>query len=741
MKILVSALALSAALTANVAHGAFVLFDNFSSYTTNRPLVGQGPLGNEWQLTGGDTNILVVTNYQGVRLPWIVSAPGNSGAWRSLAPAGLDIASTSTAATVFCEFAYFNPVPGTSPTYNQWNFIVTDRLPNNTASTSQVQLNWDSTQTSPGGGVSTFRIRNGGAFVFASIDGTAAGDVPVGLNYIATTYKVWFLINAASLTYEVYMQNDAIPSLSGSPHKIYADNGAGGTFSFRNATAVGSLTNINMGCTPTPQSGGVVFDNIYVDTTGTNLSSPAGVIPITPPTTQSTTLALSTKRVTGLNIITGSAGNTYFDRQQVRLVNTVGTDWYGNASAGSPVEYSFTIKSFANTNAGEQAYLYLVPNAGIANSPDYNNDAAVVVQVSKSADPTKATMEFHYKVAEANGNDMFYGRGSYTNAPGSWDGSTTNWLESGFLGIVTNVNVAGDPAVGKWIVRFTSDTNVTLIAPNSTATSLVIPPYNIAPFNAPTNFGIYLGNMAQNSQGLNQDIVYSQFSATGVPAPYTDTFDNDSALSPAWDKTTSANQSCVFLLTTNAVYLATWPVVNGAYWLLQGNGDLGNTSGWSQLTAYPLIQEVGQVQQYISASEAPPAAGYYRLKQTTFSQLQVLLPGETSAPGTVSGKTGTPTPISLNDGGFLNVTVNACDSSWNIISSISDRIHLTSDDPYSIVPNDASLAGGTITFGVSGTTTPVSFGSAGSWTVTATDTSVFSQNIPPATSSPVTVAP
>lgn len=741
------ALVFTAAVTlfSHVALGSFVLFDDFSAYT-NAPLVGQGPLGNTWQRTGGDTNIFVATNYSGANLAWCLSAPGNSGAWRSLAPAALAITNGSPAATVFMEFAYFNPIPGSSPAYNQWNFIVTDRLPTDTAGSSEIQLNWDSTQFSPGGGVSTFRIRNGGSFVFASTTGTAAGDVPVGTQYIATTYKVWFLINKSNSTYQVYMQNDAIPSLSGSPQQIFADNGAGGNFGFRNGASILDLTNINLGCTPTGQAGAVVYDNIYVDVSGYNLSSPAGNIPIQPPAQTPPTVSLSNKKTTGLNIITGSAGNTYYDRQQVRLTNTVGKAWVGHATAGNSVKYTYTIKSFDSasygappTFAAEYAYLYLIPNGGVANTPDYNSAAGCQIFVMKES-PTNAILQFQYKVDLANGNDMYYGRGLYTNAPGSWDGLTSPWYESGQLGGVTNF-ATSDPAVGTWTIEFTSDTNVTLIAPNGNTASYVIPPYNIAPFSADDNFGIYMGNMAQNQQGLNQNIVYSSFSVTGVPIPFTDNFTNDNVLSPQWDSTTSSDPSCVFVLPSSAAYVATWPTANGGHWLLQGGASLLQMTNWNSLSTYPQIAEIGRVQQYIDQTELPGPVGFYNLKEIKFTQLQVLLPGETNAPGTLTGKVGSPTPVSLGAGGFINVTVNAVDSSFNIIPGVSDIIELTSDDAFSILPNNAGLVNGSVTFGVTGATQPLAFGSEGTWTITASDVSVFSTNIPEAASSPVSVGP
>lgn len=78
------------------------------------------------------------------------------------------------------------------------------------------------------------------------------------------------------------------------------------------------------------------------------------------------------------------------------------------------------------------------------------------------------------------------------------------------------------------------------------------------------------------------------------------------------------------------------------------------------------------------------------------SQLQVLLPGETAAPGTSSGKSGTPSP---QTGGvpFL-VTVNACDASWNLVPAVTHTIRILSSDASASLPAATQLVGGTGTF-------------------------------------------
>ena len=80
----------------------------------------------------------------------------------------------------------------------------------------------------------------------------------------------------------------------------------------------------------------------------------------------------------------------------------------------------------------------------------------------------------------------------------------------------------------------------------------------------------------------------------------------------------------------------------------------------------------------------------------SFSRLQVLLPGETAAPGTTSGKTGTP---SAQTAGIpFVVTVNACDPSWNVVPAVTHTIRILSSDASASLPAAAQLVGGTGNF-------------------------------------------
>src|SRR5262249_56274241 len=88
------------------------------------------------------------------------------------------------------------------------------------------------------------------------------------------------------------------------------------------------------------------------------------------------------------------------------------------------------------------------------------------------------------------------------------------------------------------------------------------------------------------------------------------------------------------------------------------------------------------------------------------------VPGETAAPGTPTGKTGTPNPQAA--GTPFNVTVNAVDANWNLVNTIADTVALTSSDSNATLPANAALVSGTRTFSVT-------LNTVGGQTLTASD--------------------
>src|SRR5207248_4954040 len=113
-----------------------------------------------------------------------------------------------------------------------------------------------------------------------------------------------------------------------------------------------------------------------------------------------------------------------------------------------------------------------------------------------------------------------------------------------------------------------------------------------------------------------------------------------------------------------------------------------------------------------------------------FVKLQLLAPGESTVPGTATGKTGAPTAQIA--GTAFTATVNAVDANWNVVSTITDTAGITSTDAGATLPANAALAAGTRNFSVTLRT-------AGSWTATATD--ITDTNKTANTSPSITVNP
>src|SRR5207245_5643831 len=77
------------------------------------------------------------------------------------------------------------------------------------------------------------------------------------------------------------------------------------------------------------------------------------------------------------------------------------------------------------------------------------------------------------------------------------------------------------------------------------------------------------------------------------------------------------------------------------------------------------------------------------------AKLQLLVPGETAAPGSAAGKTGTPSTETA--GAPFNVTVNAVDANWNVVST-NDTVAISTTDTNAVLPANAALVAGTRTF-------------------------------------------
>ncbi len=110
-----------------------------------------------------------------------------------------------------------------------------------------------------------------------------------------------------------------------------------------------------------------------------------------------------------------------------------------------------------------------------------------------------------------------------------------------------------------------------------------------------------------------------------------------------------------------------------------------------------------------------------------YTRLQVLLPGESAAPGSPTGKTGTPSAQTA--GVPFTITVRACDSGWSTVVTVTNAIQILASDASATLPSPAQLVAGTASF-------QVTFNAGGTFTVFAHDQT--DGTIPDGASSPVT---
>ncbi|MGH7952350.1 MAG: hypothetical protein ACREFE_10580 [Limisphaerales bacterium] len=430
------------------------------------------------------------------------------------------------------------------------------------------------------------------------------------------------------------------------------------------------------------------------------------------------TLSL-TKTVPGLTQFADQKPN--YNRQDIRS-DTSGTadlSWYGK----TPVTYSWTIADFPGAgHAGFQVALNLTPDpvaSLIFSDPDWSATNDLWVNINANADGT-VTAGIAYKTNSPAANSQLF------NPPTQLiPGSPTNGLTV-------------PSAIGTWTLKFTSDTDMTLTAPNGAVTNASLPADVAALYNGPV--GVYLYSGAESDANIGQHMTFSAFDITGVGTPVHEDFTSGALSSPFL----ALNSQDYFYTGdyTNSPPNQQFATSSDAYWLHWTLPDTGFTSvssptlsgaNWSDLGLANIFSSGGEHYVKIPKANLPgPNQGYFALIQRQFTQLQVLFPGETNAPNTISGKIGTPDPVSVGDGGYVNVTINAVDSTWHIVNTSGDQIQVSTTDGSANLPTPASLANGTVQ-------ELIQFQSAGNFTVTATDNT--NTNITSNISSSITVNP
>ncbi|PWU10118.1 MAG: hypothetical protein C5B50_26130 [Verrucomicrobia bacterium] len=437
-----------------------------------------------------------------------------------------------------------------------------------------------------------------------------------------------------------------------------------------------------------------------------NVVVKARLVQVPPPT-----LSNPYKPTPGLNLFSRTQNGGGNQRTDIGVINNPsGNTWLG---ASGPVTYSLTITNFPDPSVSYygnyQAQIFLTsgnfPLPASESAPDYTEASVIFVEIDTT--PTGgAYASFRYKINEPQSNAGMFGT----------DNGTAGTLVT--LGGVSTV-------LGTWSITFNNDTNVTLTGPGGVSTSFVFTNAIALNTNSTPCFGdplnIFFGGQANASSLIGHEVVLSAASVTGNGNPVSDNFMTDTPpLNSSLWGIFAGDQSTVQLIPTD-------PLARWVPWTLPDNGfgllttaTPANSNSWITLTGAGATASLLTMAHsayrlaYVPSANIPSAqASFFQLVKRTPTQLQVLLPGESNAPGTVSGKSGS--PIAQSVGVPFNITVNACDATWHIASS-SDTVSFSSTDATANLPPNTALVNGSAT--ISGLT---QFNTAGTWTITATD--------------------
>jgi hypothetical protein len=409
----------------------------------------------------------------------------------------------------------------------------------------------------------------------------------------------------------------------------------------------------------------------------------------------------------GLNLSSSFAAGIQpeYQRTSIKLQNRFGGGWLGQSN----VTYSFTITNFpsAATYPGYQAHIFVTTGPGNNSSLDYGESNVVWLNVQANADGT-AFANFRYKIYEPQSNTNMFGAEYIQPPPLSSAG--------------TLVALGAPTVLGTWSMTFNQDTNVTIRGPGGVSTNFNLRADVPVPFVDPLNF--VFGAQPNNSNNVGQVVFLADASITNEgtgTALVSDNFMADNTLdtTTTWSLLAQAPNS-VFLFPNDAGQkVVQWTLPDSGFGL-QTTTNLADPGSWTTLSGNEVNSGSPAVLYSVSGNRfgIVPSANlganqnFFRLFTRRFTKLQVLMPGETAAPGTATGKTGT--PDTQFAGAPFTVTVNAVDANWNLATSASDAIHLTSSDGAATLPADLPLLGGTATF-------QVTFNTTGSATVTASD--------------------
>jgi hypothetical protein len=398
------------------------------------------------------------------------------------------------------------------------------------------------------------------------------------------------------------------------------------------------------------------------------------------------------KAVPGLGLIAASGGQ--WERQNIRTSGT-NYSWIGRSG---PVSYSLDLAKHASVD-GFRLHMYLVPGISNPNRPDSDWHETNILMVAIYSNPNGgAWASIHAKHSAPDSNGQMFTAAA--NGGGDLGGSA-----------------------GIWTLTLSQDTNLVLTVPGGGTLNLTIPAAFLDVWRTLPELQFAVGVMPGDVNRVGQKAILKGVSVTGAAGP---NINSDFLTSPldttnTWTISAVSSTFGVQQIPTDAVYWVNWTLPANGF-RLQATPALNPAAWASSVPATPGFNAGNNRYTLFRQSDLPSAnSGYFRLIKASYSKLQLLLPGETAAPGTPTGKTGTPTAQQLN--APFDFTVKAVDSEWFPVAGIDNNIRITSTDASAVVnwgplPLDAALVNGVFT----PTAASSYFGTAGTWTFKVEDT-------------------
>jgi hypothetical protein len=271
-----------------------------------------------------------------------------------------------------------------------------------------------------------------------------------------------------------------------------------------------------------------------------------------------------------------------------------------------------TWADFPDKNAylGFQGHIMLIADSGMGTGnpiPDYADANVVMIdfQYVNTAGPdgtngtpddqVLARARFLHKVNEPNSNAMLY------------RGPNTNGLPVGVLG-----QLLAPSMLGTWSVKFESNTNVTITAPDNSTVTLVIPEVD-APYYEPITSGLstQFGVMPNSGTASGQSATLSNVKIMkGTTVVVDERFDTATLDSAKWIVRARSAEG-IFPVTPSVAHLITWTLPDTGFTLTASPGAKGP---W---TAFGTPFLVGAKRFVLADRSALPdqKAGFFELRK------------------------------------------------------------------------------------------------------------------------------